>query len=100
MRERGWFAGEVSGKRFDLAWEEGSDVAGVVGGLPSEGGVPKQNNSGKNIRWNHWVSKRCLKPGWGKSTLWAGGPRSEWWHKGKWKKKEWERLILLLGGGH
>ena len=50
VRESGWVAGEVSGKKFDLAWEEGSDVAGVVGGLPSEGGAPKENNSGKNIR--------------------------------------------------
>ena len=100
MHESGGFAGEVSGKIIELVWEEVSDVAGGVGGLPSEGGVPKQNNSGKNIWGYHWVSKRCLKPGWGKSTLCAGGPMSEWWHKGKWKKKEWERLILLLGGGH
>ena len=68
MRESGWFAWEGSGKGIDLAWEEASEVVRVVGGLPSEGGGPKQNNPGKNVGGYHLAGRRCLKPGQGKST--------------------------------
>ena len=97
-RESIGLAGEVSGKIIELAWEEDSDVAGGGGGLPSKGGVPKQNNAGKKARGNYGASKRCPKLGWGKPIVSMDGPRTGRWCKGNWKKKAWERLILLRGG--